>query len=199
MDPKVRQNYEGFLNPDVLRPRLIAAALYIAAYESLKESIITHIQTFFWNGFDESGPKYSPEYQTEVLNRNKSVLYASLDWLKNKMNVIDDADIATFERVKHCRNDLSHRLFSLLGSEGLPSDFEDRFADLGALLYKIELWWVVNFEIPINPDFDGKEIDEKEIFPGRVIGLKVLCDIALGDPESSRSYYEEFRKRTNAP
>jgi hypothetical protein len=37
----------------------------------------------------------------------------------------------------------------------------ERFHELVALLKKIEVWWVVNMEIPVNPDFDGKEIDRR--------------------------------------
>jgi hypothetical protein len=31
--------------------------------------------------------------------------------------------------------------------------------------------------------------------PGRVMGLQLLCDIALGDEDRSRLYIEEFRKQ----
>ena len=57
------------------------------------------------------------------------------------------------------------------------------------------LRWIKEVEIPAIPDFDGKEIDEREIMPGRVIGLQVLCDIALGDEEKSRVYFDELRRR----
>jgi hypothetical protein len=52
--------------------------------------------------------------------------------------------------------------------EGLPTDFAERFGDMTTLLDKIERWWIVNVEIPTNPDFDGKheEIDESGIIPG---------------------------------
>jgi hypothetical protein len=194
MDQDVQQRWEEFLNPDVLRPRLISAAIYIAGYEALKDAIVTRIREFFCHGFDESGDTIDPEYQSKVLSRNKSTLYASLDWLKNDMKAIDDADIGAFDRVKTCRNLLSHKLFSFLGSEGLPPDFEQCFHEMVALLHKIDVWWIKNVEIPTNPDFDGKEIDYGGIRSGRVMGLQLLCDIALGDPHKSRFYYEQFRK-----
>ena len=62
---------------------------------------------------------------------------------------------------------------------------------------KIELWWLMEVEIPSNPEFDGKEIDANEVIPGPMIALSMLCDIALGDEEKSRSHLIEFHKILN--
>jgi hypothetical protein len=198
MNPNVKLSWEEFLNPEVTRPRLIAASIYIAGFESLKDSIVDRIRTFFWTGFDrETGNKIDPEYKTDVLARNGSPIYASLDWLKEQ-GAIDDADIATFERVKRCRNTLAHELLSLVSSSGLPDDYAQCFAEMVALLRKIEVWWIVNVEIPTNPDFEGSEqIDEDGIMPGPIMGMRLLMDIALGDEKEARFYLDEFRKRAD--
>ena len=60
MDPKIRRSWEEFLNPDVMRPHLIAASIYIAGFEALKDSVVGRIRDFFWTGFDESGDKIDP-------------------------------------------------------------------------------------------------------------------------------------------
>lgn len=193
MDPKVKRSWEEFLNPEVTRPCLIAASIYIAGFEALKGSVVGRIRDFFWTDLDESGDTIDPKYQSDVLSRNKSPLYASLDWLKG-MNAIDDRDLRTFDRVKACRNTLAHKLFSVLGSEGLPADFEQCFTDMVSLLRKIEVWWITNVEIPTNPDYDGSDIDEDGIVPGPVMGMQLLLDIALGDDKRSKFSYDQFRK-----
>ncbi len=38
-------------------------------------------------------------------------------------------------------------------------------------------------EIPTNPDFDGKKIDEEGMVPGKIMTLRLLADIALGSEE----------------
>lgn len=195
MDPKVRQSWEDFLNPEVTRPRLIAASIYIAGFEALKDSVVGRIRSFFWTGFDESGDKIDPKYQSDVLARKSSPVYASLEWLK-EMHAIDAGDVTVYDRVKACRNTVAHELFATLGSRGLPPDFEQCFSDMVALLRKIEVWWITNVENPTNPDYDGREIDEDGIVPGPVMAMQLLMDIALGDDERSRFYYDEFRKRT---
>jgi hypothetical protein len=188
------KKWEDFLNPDLMRSKLISASIYIASYESLKDSIIGHIRDFFWTGFNEKGDIIDPRYEFDVLRRNKSLLYASLNWLREN-NVIDGTDMELFERIKECRNNLSHRLFSFLGESGLPIDFQECFEGMVALLRKIEVWWIAKVEIPTNPDYDGEEIDEAEIVPGPIIMIQLLNDIALGSEEKSRFYYDQFKKR----
>jgi hypothetical protein len=195
MEPKLRQSWEEFLNPGITRPRLIAASIFIAGFEALKDSIVDRIRSFFSTGFDESGDNIDPRYRSDVLARNKSPVYASLGWLKEN-RAIDDGDVAVFNRVKACRNTLAHRLLSTLGSEGLPADFNQCCGDMVALLRKIEVWWIKNVEIPSNPDFDGSDVDEGDIVPGPVIGMQLLLEIAFGSEEQSRFYYDEFRKRS---
>jgi hypothetical protein len=197
MDPKVKHSWEQILNPKITRPRLIAASIYIAGFETLKDSIVDRIRSFFWVGFNESGDMIDPKYRSDVLARNRSPVYASLEWLK-EMHAIDDGDIEIFNRVKTCRNTLAHNLISTLSSEGLPSNYEKCFSDMIALLRKIEVWWIINVEIPTNPDLDDSEVDEAGIVPGSIMVMQLLMDIALGDDERSRFYIEKFSKQTEA-
>ncbi|GAI47696.1 unnamed protein product, partial [marine sediment metagenome] len=62
-------------------------------------------------------------------------------------------------------------------------------------LHKIEKWWILNVEIPTNPDLDGMEIDKEGIVPGQIMTLRLLLDIALGTEKESKFYYNEFIKR----
>lgn len=183
------------MEPEAMRSRLIAAAIYVAGFEILKNTFVDRIRDFFRTGFDESGDRIDPEYQSDVLARRKSPVYASLSWLK-EMKAISNADEEVFERVKALRNKLAHELLPTIGSGGLPFDFDECFHDMVALLRKIEVWWIMNVEVTVNPDYDGIDMDEDDVLPGSVMLIQILCDIALGDEERSRYYYEEFRKQS---
>jgi len=193
MDKDPRVTWENFLNPDVLRPSLMLASIYIATYEILKDSVIGRIRDFFVSGFDGTKEIIDSRYTIEVLNKNKSPLYASLEWLR-EIEAITDDDIAMFEKVKQRRNDIAHEISQML-SEGLPADFSDRFNNMVYLLDKIERWWIVNFEIQINPDLMKLEIKKDEIVPGPIAGLRMMIDVALGSEEKSRYYFNEFLKK----
>lgn len=187
-----RDKWEAFLDPDVLRGKLISASIYIAAYEMLKESIVGRIRDFYSTGFTESGPTIPPEYERDVLSRNRSPLYASLMWLLEN-DAIDDADLVEFEKIKAWRNRLAHEMSGhVVGS--LDLGYLEMLTVLAALLKKVETWWIVNVEIPINPDMDGAEIDESGIVPGPSISLQLMIEVALGDPKQSTFYIDEFRK-----
>jgi hypothetical protein len=184
--------WEDLLNPDNMREKLISASLYITAFEILKESICGRIRSFYSIGFDSSGLVIDDKYSSEVLSRKSSVLYASLDWLVEH-EVIDTHDLVSFERVKSARNKIAHELQSfILG--GLDFGHMEMFGELAALLSKIETWWIINFEIPINPDFDEQEIDETGIVPGPVMMLKIMLDVASGSEELLDHYRAQSSK-----
>jgi hypothetical protein len=193
MDDKTKQSWERFLNPESLRANLVAGSLYIAAFEMLKSSIIERIRDFFSTGFNQSGPIISEKYKTSVLILNKSPLYASLEWLKN-MEAINNDDIEEFENIKKCRNEIAHEFVDFL-STGPKTDPLPLFPKMIALLSKIEKWWIMNVEIPTNPDFAGKEVDESGVIPGPIMTLRLLTDIALGSEEESKYYYKFMKEK----
>ena len=192
MDDDIKLSWERFLNPEILRTNLIIASLFITAFEMLKDSIIERIREFFTDGFNENGWIVNENYKTKVLSLNKSPLYASLEWLKS-MNVIDDADVVEFNKIKDCRNEIAHEIANFI-SKGPKIDPLPLFSKMTDLLHKIEKWWILNVEIPTNPDFDGQDIDEDGIVPGKIMILRLLADIALGSEEESKFYYKEFIK-----
>lgn len=79
---------------------------------------------------------------------------------------------------------------------GETTDHVTRFADVVSLLRKIETWWIVNVEIPINPDYDGQEIDEAGIVPGPVLSLQMLIEVASGNTELLNHYRNASESRS---
>ncbi|WP_246792996.1 hypothetical protein [Burkholderia perseverans] len=183
------EQWEQLLTPAVMQEKLISASLYITAFELLRESIIGRIRDFFNIeniGLEPGTYQLSEEYRTKVLARNKSTLYASLDWLIEH-DAIDLGDLETFERIKSIRNKLAHELPSIvMGTETF--DHVEIFQDLITILRKIGIWWVVNVEIPANPDFDGREIDETEIVPGPVLMLQMMLEVLSGNEDLLEHY-----------
>jgi len=155
--------------------------MFITAFEILKDSIVDDIRSFYTVGLNEHGPTVDSQYQSKVLSKNRSPLYASLDWLREHY-AINDEDLSTFEQLKQTRNQLAHQLFSVVTGQ-VESEHEKQFDALMTLLRKIGVWWVVNVEIPTNPDFDGEDIDEAKITPGAVLSLQMLIQVATGDTE----------------
>ena len=186
------QLWEDFLNPEIIRPRLIMASIYNFAYSIFKDTIINHIRDFYIYDGNEG----TQDYENEVSSLNKSRIYASLQWFKD-MEAIEQKDIETFNKVKECRNELAHEIHNIFINKGSPTDFTDNFKNLFYLFRKIEIWWVVNIELPINPDYKGKDIeliDKDNITTGPMMCLQVLIDVAIAE---DKTYYNNLKDKKN--
>ena len=54
-------NWERFLDPDVLRQSLFLATMFTTAFEILKNSIVDRVRDFYADGFDKNGPSVGAE------------------------------------------------------------------------------------------------------------------------------------------
>lgn len=187
------ERWEQFLDPGVVKPSLFLATMFITAFEVLKNSVIDRLRNFYEDSWDENGPIINDDYKNIVLSRNKSPLYASLDWLKEN-GAIGGEDIEQYENLRKTRNLLAHQLFEVVTGQ-IESKHEAQFGELLELLKKIEVWWVVNLEIAINPDFDGQDIDVTSIVPGSILSLQILIEVASGNTELLEHWREAQKQR----
>lgn len=186
------EHWERFLDPEVVRPSLFMATMFITVFEILKNSIVDRIRDFYSTGWSVDGNTISPEYASNVLSRNKSAVYASLNWLL-ELAAINEADLAIFEQLKSTRNPLAHRLFDVVTGQA-ASTHQEQFTALVELLRKIEVWWIVNVELATNPDFDDQEIDEAGIVPGSILSLQMLLQVASGSTELLKAWRNQRAK-----
>lgn len=183
-----------FLKPENLKGNLISCSLYIATFESFKDYIIEEVKFFFNTGFREDEFKFSSDYKTKVLNKNKSVLTATFLWLKDQ-GAIENSTIEEFELLRKYRNKLAHEMMELL-FEGNLAELPENFSKLLEIRIKIEKWWTLNIEIPTNPSFDSStKIKEEDIQTSSQIINKIIMDILTGDETTSNYYYKEFLRQ----
>ena len=187
------EHWEKLLNPQVLRQNLISASIFISAYELCRTYIIDQPREFFTDFWKPEEERLSPEYKEDVLSLARSPLEASLLWFKS-MDAVDDCDIEKFNRARQLRNKLAHDLPKYISESGCEIE-SSAFEGLIEVTHKIGAWWMLNFELPINPEFKGKEIDESGIRVGAVLMIKMMRDIALGDEPDEGYYYKEILNR----
>jgi len=186
-------SWEKFLHPETLRANLIAVALFISAFEMFKRRVIEKPETFFTDGFDQNGLIVDERYKTDVLSKSKSRLYASLLWFK-EMGAIDNADIQIFDTIRKHRNEVVHELMDFLSNAKRNLD-PNIFQNLVALLAKVEKWWLINFEMAINPDMVPDSVNEEDVIPGPIWSLRLMLDIALGNEPEEGYYFKAFKKK----
>lgn len=177
----IDNRWERFLNPEVVHGVLFSASMYVTAFEIVKNTIVDRIRNFYTDGWDEKGEIVGSEYQRNVLSRNRSPVYASLDWLCEQ-GAINASDIALYNELKFLRNMLAHQLFKVVTGEQSSNHIE-KIPALIELLKKIEVWWIVNVDMAINPSCSDQQIDASEIVPGTVLSLQMLIEVASGNIE----------------
>lgn len=191
-EDQVYRSWAKFLNPESLRGNLIAASIFLAAYELLRTSVIDRIRDFFTYEFNEHGGVVSEDYKGEVLSLDKSPLRASLLWLK-EMTAIGDTDIELVDKIREHRNELAHDLPKFIATDDAEINI-DLLGSIYVLLTKIDRWWIKEVHIPANLDFDGQEVADDEIQSGRMLCMQMMLRIATD--ENASVFWDEFQKRS---
>lgn len=199
MEVEVKQQWMNVLDPVRLKPNLELISLYITLYEMLEDTIIQKPRDFYTliDEVDEAGYKahvldlYEPE-KCPLIRRSSKVLISSLLWW-NSLEAISEEDIEVFSHCKERRNALTHEMLKIIAG-GLDEGFYEDFNRMYALFCKIERWWILEYELPLNPDFDNcdKEIDEDGVMSGNMIVLSAMMDIVN---TGSNKLYEEVCKK----
>jgi hypothetical protein len=190
---QIDEQWKNLLTPDILRTRLISCSIYQTAFHFLKSSIIDRIKGFFTDGFKDGKLVVGPQYSSNILARNRSPVFASLDWLKAS-GAVNDGDIALYGRLAQHRNDISHALHANLLNESLMEELPALFDELRGLLRKIEVWWIVEVDMTISSEGVPDDVDESDVHPGPVMMLDLMIGVALGSEETAGSYLKEYLK-----
>ncbi|EMH4164294.1 hypothetical protein RJ498_005147 [Pluralibacter gergoviae] len=187
------KKWERILDPKILKRRVISYSVFISAFEMLKNVVIGRLERFYINFDDEQD---MVEYKIKVLDRNKSKLYASLNWLV-EYNALEKVDIDEFERLKIIRNKLSHEMLDLLPEDEL-FDVTNEIRAIIELTRKVEIWWFCNLEMAIDPDSYPEDMDIKQVQPMTVFMLQLMCSVALGDEKAADEMFAEFTSQYNS-
>lgn len=182
-------SWERFLHPETLRGNLISFSLFITVFEFFRERVVEMPKEIFSSG-KELSISAKEDYKREVLllDKEKNALTASMLWFK-KFEAIDNQDFEDFRCIRKYRNELVHRAINYVIHSGNNLD-ESKFVKLVCLFSKIEKWWIINFEIAIDPGLKGS--DSESIIPGSMMALQVMLDIALGNEKEEGYYYREI-------
>jgi len=188
--------FENILNPEVLNINLKITSVFIAIYESFKEDVVSLVKDSYLTGLKEGKLTYHG-YEEKVLSKitsgkNKTIR-ATILWLVEN-GVITEDDDKMFIKITNERNRLTHSMFVAL-SEGLPIETTELLIDMLKLYEKIEKWWLIEIEIPIDFDLHVKMGDSEINYDGvksvKLEFLKMMQEIAVTD---TKKYYEIYRE-----
>jgi hypothetical protein len=75
---------------------------------------------------------------------------------------------------------------------GEIKDLMKNFLCAYQLVHKIENWWIINFEIAINPDFTDANLEDIDI-DNIQSGKKLMIDMALSVLSGSKELLKKFK------
>lgn len=189
-DNHARQSWEKFLDPESLRTNLLACALYIVTWETLRSSVIDRVRDFFTLLSVES------EAYNNILSRDKSPFRATLLWFR-EMGAIEEADLALVERLAEHRNEIAHELPKFIASIDRQVNLV-MLRQMCKLIAKVDVWWVRNMDSPIDPEtleyIDVSDVPDSEIHSGHMLFLELLFRIAAGDEDEAAYFYRQFKE-----
>lgn len=200
MSDKAFDSWMKLLNPDQLKSNLIQCSLFLTGYEILRSLIIDYPKSFYTHGHkrDESTGELkvilSESYKTKVLALHpKDQFHASCLWFKD-MGALTDDDLVIISAIRHHRNYVAHETSKIL-AEAIHAVNKGMVDNLIDITKKIEMWWIKEIEIPSNPDFDHKNIDDinwESTFGGSSFMLGLIMSIFEGDDQYLRGMHKIF-------
>lgn len=113
------------------------------------------------------------------------MLIASCLWLEQN-GAISPQDATSLRSIRRHRNQIAHELPYLLGDIDREINLE-YLQQIRQLLRKIEVWWIRNVDLLVNPDFDGVEVADEDIEPGPVLILDYIIRVALDNQGHGQS------------
>lgn len=189
--------WEDFLNPDVIKGRLVRAGLFLVAHEMLVSAIKENLHAFYADSWSaDKGWATGDDYRSEVLSldpKSKEDPHrSSIAWLK-KNDVLTDDDEMAIRRLTLERNRFAHELQNVIGGSNEP-DFDTMFSEIVALVTKIKRWWILNVELETDPDWAGKVVEVEDVTPGSSMLLQIMAKVALGADDEAWELYKEFSR-----
>lgn len=187
-EDKLKNDLDKLLNPKRIQKNLIKSSLYLTAFELLKFAVEKRLKNFLcMNQPMDENYEYqsSQEYKDCIVNRqipelnnNKNIYYSSSLWLMEN-DVITLEEVEELQKIRLHRNIISHELPKLM----VDSDHEinlELFESIKKLLAKIERWWIIEFEMAIDQEYDNFDydtLDVNEIKSGNMILLEHLIEM----------------------
>ena len=194
---KNEKDYLKFMNPSNIYTNFMLASLFTTSYGLLKNSIISQIESFYTNGFNQNGYILGEKYKTDVLNldKNNNKLNGSLLWLINH-GVISQDDKEKFDIIRKERNMIAHNTLKIL-TDSEKDINTDLLIKIKELLKKIDQWFILEVELPTDPDMTIEQyeaIDTENIQSMSMIYLDYLIGIVFGDTEEYNKLYQKFKE-----
>jgi hypothetical protein len=188
MSKDTSDSWAKFLDPEEMKKSLIQASLYLSAYEILKNGIVGRLKGHF------TVVGMGDAYKENVRSLHpKDEFHACCIWFVQEGAMSND-DLDEIGEIRKHRNAIAHELPEFISSIHQSVD-ASKLQSLMEIARKIDIWWIREIEIPINPDFklsDIEDIDWDELVGGSSLTLSIILSIFEGDESFLQELHSQF-------
>ena len=165
------KSYTKILSTDTTKANLMAAAVYLTAYELMMSAIIEQLRNYFFIGrkFMEQ------DYQKHVLSLDKNTFAASCSWLE-KMEAITKEDIDDILKIREHRHKIAHELPNFLVDDAVNINIAYIYK-MYELLTKIDVWWFMQNVLPLDSDASTYTDEIVSVKSGPILILERLLSL----------------------
>lgn len=184
---------EKFLNPEVLKKNLVAASVFLVAYELLRAALIDQPKSLFTRRPRSDASINLDDYKSNVLCLDSREMVACAKWFQN-MGALDEKDVSSLQEIADHRNEIAHELPTIITSVSHDVSME-QLHTIYRLTKKVDQWWIREVEIPTDPDFDHKTFTEEEIaqaFSTSMFMMSLLISLAEGNDSELKAIYDQW-------
>lgn len=179
-------DYQARLNaklaPEGLKQTLVRAGCFLSAYELIKLHVIDGVRSEYWRDLRDAKNVYDEaRYQQEVLALDPASKFrASAAWLM-QAGALTVEQAALLGAVRDHRNEIAHELPRMI----IDPDVEVRtelLLSAAGCLRSIGIFWGRE-TVAINPQWDGQEVADDDIWSGPSLMMSMLLEIAGLGPD----------------
>jgi hypothetical protein len=134
------------------------------------------------------------QYTKEVLTLDKSIFIASCLWLE-KMEAITNNETQEILSIRKHRYEVAHKLPEYIIDDNVNINIKYLFK-MQEILKKIDVWWIKEVELTINPDFKNVNREELDVKSGSMLLLNHLLSILKSNGNLNNKNELPRRKRT---
>lgn len=172
-----KERLEAKLAPEQLRQTLVGAGTFLSAYELIKLQVIDGVRSEYWRDLRDGENVYDEaRYQREVLALDPDSRFrASAAWLV-QAGALKAEQAAVLGAVRDHRNEIAHELPRMIIDPDVEVRMELLLAAAG-VLRAVGIFWGRE-TVAINPQWDGQEVADEDIWSGPSLLMSMLLEIA---------------------
>ena len=197
---KSLKSLENILTKETVASNIFKMSFFIMFFELLKHFVEERLKELYCeenpNAIDYKD-KYleNDNYKKNVKCLDKNLFLANIKWFQNH-NALSLEEYHTIDKARRRRNFFVHEFFKSL-AEGFLQDDASLLLELSSIFYKLDSWWVYNFEFPDDEIPEPEKVRLEDCHGSEAFAIQIMIDAITRNDNKYGSLLDEIRSKLN--